>query len=181
MFLFYCCYNIIMIDSPKNILAQLLIHKDSVVIDFGSGFGTYTFLLSDIVGRNGTVFAVDVQKHLIDMIKKEANSLGKKNIYPMFADIEKIGGIPLNNEIADYIFIVNVLNIVKDKRIVFEEAKRLLKKGGRLVIVEHDTTPLPGVNIFEQKECESIAKSSGFYKIENIDAGEFAYGTIYQA
>lgn len=170
-----------MIDSPKNILAQLLVHKGSTVIDFGSGAGAYTILLSDIVGREGTVFAVDVQKHLIDLLKKDANKEGKKNIYPMFADVEILGGVPLNNGVADYIFVVNVLNVVKDKRIVFEEAKRLLKNGGRLIVVEHDSTPLPGVNIFERTECEKMATSAGFYKVENIDAGEFAYGILYQA
>lgn len=170
-----------MIDSPKNILAQLLVHKGSTIVDFGAGMGTYTMLLSDIVGREGTVFAVDVQKHLIDKIKKDANEVGKKNIYPMFADIEVLGGVPLNAGVADYIFIVNVLNITKDKRIVFEEAKRLLKGGGRLVVIEHESTPLPNINVFEKNECNKMAQNVGFRIVDSIDAGEFAYGILYQA
>lgn len=169
-----------MIDAPHKILAQLVIHSGSCVIDFGAGFGTYSLLLSDMVGQKGTVFAVDVQKHLIDKIKRDANDTGKKNVYPMFADIEKLGGVPLNSGVADYIFIVNVLNEVGDKRIVFEEAHRLLKNGGRLIVVDHSETPLPGIKEFNLNECEKTATNAGFEKVEKIDAGEFAYGIIYQ-
>lgn len=168
-----------MIDSPKKILAQLIIHPNSCVIDFGAGFGTYTMLLADMVGDDGSVFAVDIQKHLIDKIKGDAKEAGKNNIYPMFADIEKLGGVPLESEVADYIFIVNVLNVVNDKRIVFEEAKRLLKGGGRLIIIDHNETVLPNFNLFKEKECAGLANSAGFHKVENIDAGEGAYGIIY--
>jgi ubiquinone/menaquinone biosynthesis C-methylase UbiE len=170
-----------MIDAPHKILAQLVIHSGSCVIDFGAGFGTYSLLLSDMVGQKGTVFAVDVQKHLIDQIKKNANDTGKKNVYPMFADVEKLGGVPLQAGVADYIFIVNVMNEVNDKRIVFEEAKRLLKNSGRLVIVDHENTPLPGVKQFKIVDCEAMAKNAGFKKIDKVDAGEFAYGIIYQS
>lgn len=170
-----------MIDSPHRILAQLIIHSGSFVIDFGAGFGSYSLLLSDIVGQKGSVFAVDFQKHLIDKIKKDANDMGKKNIYPMHADIEKLGGVPLSGGVADYVLIVNVMNEVVDKRIVFEEAKRLLKNSGRLVVVDHENTPLPGVKQFKQVECDVLAKTVGFHKVENVDAGEFAYGIIYQA
>lgn len=170
-----------MIDAPHKILAQLVIHDGSCVIDFGAGFGTYSLLLSDLVGQGGSVFAVDVQRHLIDKIKREANETGKKNIYPMYADVEKLGGVPLQTAVADYIFIVNVLNEVDDKRIVFEEAKRLLKMGGRLVVVDHEDTPLPGVKHFKLVDCELMAKNAGFHKVEKIDAGEFAYGIIYQS
>lgn len=170
-----------MIDSPKNILTQLIIHKGSCVIDFGAGFGSYSLPLSDMVGSAGSVFAVDVQEHLIDQIKKSANDTGKKNVYPMHADVEKLGGVPLSGGVADYIFIVNVLNIVNDKRIVFEEAKRLLKIGGRLIVIDHEETILPGIKVFKQNECNSLAKNSGFQKVENIDAGEMAYGIIYTA
>lgn len=169
-----------MIDAPHKILAQLVIHEGSCVIDFGAGFGTYSLLLSDLVGRNGSIFAVDIQRHLIDQIKKSANDMGKKNVYPMYADVEKLGGVPLVANVADYIFIVNVLNEVNDKRIVFEEAKRLLKIGGRLIVVDHENTPLPGVKQFKVVDCELMAKNAGFNKIEKIDAGEFAYGIIYQ-
>ena len=170
-----------MIDAPHKILAQLVIHPGACVIDFGAGFGTYSLLLSDMVGPKGSVFAVDVQSHLIDQIKKSANDKGKKNVYPMHADVEKLGGVPLNSGVADYIFIVNVLNEVDDKRIVFEEAKRLLKNSGHLVVVEHANTPLPGIKEFKLNECEAVAKNIGFNKIEKVDAGEFAYGIIYQA
>jgi ubiquinone/menaquinone biosynthesis C-methylase UbiE len=157
-----------MIDAPHKILAQLVIHEGSCVIDFGAGFGAYSLLLSDIVGQKGTVFAVDVQRHLIDKIKRDSNELGKKNIYPMYADVEKLGGVPLQANLADYIFIVNVLNEVVDKRIVFEEAKRLLKLGGRLIVVDHENTPLPGVKQFKMIDCEVMAKNAGFHKIEKI-------------
>ncbi len=170
-----------MIDAPHKILAQLMVHTGACVIDFGAGFGTYSLILSDMVGHNGNVFAVDVQKHLIDKIKKDANEIGKKNVYPMYADIEKLGGVPLQANVADYIFIVNVLNEVRDKRIVFEEAKRLLKNGGRLVVVDHENTPLPGIQQFKQAECQAMAASAGFTKIETVDAGEFAYGILYQS
>ena len=114
-----------------NPVALASLEKGETVVDLGAGGGIDAFLAAKRVGDSGKVIGIDMTE---DMLKK-ANSNAKKggfnNVEFRLGDIENI---PLEDNIADCIISNCVINLAEDKQKVFNEALRVLKPGGRLMI-----------------------------------------------
>src|SRR3989338_8715992 len=96
-----------MFADPTSIVKQFGLSDHMRVADFGAGSGAYTFPMAEII-RNGKVYAVEVQKGLLVRIKGEAEKLHLPNVMPIWADIEKVGGIKLADRALDGVLTSNV-------------------------------------------------------------------------
>lgn len=103
----------------------------NVCIDLGSGKGLDVLKMAEQVGPTGKVYGVDVSEEMLEKARKTADKLGVKQVEFIKSDLESIN---LNSNIADLIISNCTLNHVADKRAVWNEIFRLLKKGGRFVI-----------------------------------------------
>jgi len=110
-------------------LAQL--KEGDVVLDLGSGAGFDVFLAANKVGEKGHVIGVDMTKEMIDKAKENAEKGGYKNVEFRFGDIEDL---PVEDDSIDVIITNCVINLAPDKSRVFEEAYRVLKKGGKMCV-----------------------------------------------
>ena len=102
-----------------------------VVLDLGSGAGVDVFLAADKVGPTGGVIGVDMTEEMVDKAKNIARVHGYHNVEFRLGEIEKL---PVEDESVDVIISNCVINLSPDKRKVFQEAYRVLKSGGRLII-----------------------------------------------
>jgi ubiquinone/menaquinone biosynthesis C-methylase UbiE len=105
------------------------------VIDLGCGPGFFSIEMAKIVGSEGRVFAVDLQKQ---MLKKLEQKAAKENLNKQIAlhncSQKKIG---LKNDIkADFILAFYMVHETPDHKIFLTEVKTMLKKEGRFLIVE---------------------------------------------
>ncbi len=66
------------VDAAQFFISQRILPGD-MVIDATCGNGNDTLFLSDAVGENGLVFAIDIQKQAIENTKKLLESKGKYN------------------------------------------------------------------------------------------------------
>lgn len=110
-------------------LAQL--KEGDVVLDLGSGAGFDVFLAANKVGEKGHVIGVDMTKEMIDKAKENAEKGGYKNVEFRLGDIEDL---PVEDDSIDVIITNCVINLAPDKSRVFEEAYRVLKKGGKMCV-----------------------------------------------
>lgn len=123
----------IKILPPEKILANSSVTLGSKVVDYGCGNGFLTIPLAKAVGPNGRVYAFDTSKEMIEgLLKRLPNEL-KRNVYPA---VLSGSSLPLNDKVIDFFFAVNVLHEVENIDDIIEEAKRVLKESGVLVIVE---------------------------------------------
>jgi len=107
------------------------IKEGMTVLDLGSGAGFDCFLAAKKVGEYGKVIGVDMTEQMIIKARKNALKYGFRNVEFRMGDIEEL---PIDNDSIDVIISNCVVNLAPDKSKVFNEAYRVLKKGGKLYL-----------------------------------------------
>lgn len=107
------------------------IKKGDTVVDLGSGAGNDCFVARNETGEDGRVIGIDFTSKMIEKARFNATKLGFTNVEFRLGDIEKM---PISTNRADVIISNCVLNLVPNKKLVFEEIFRVLKPGGHFSI-----------------------------------------------
>jgi len=114
-----------------NPLALSSIREGDTVLDLGSGAGFDCFLAAAKVGKNGRVIGVDMTSEMIEKARENAKKGNYGNVEFRLGEIEKL---PVADGSVDLIISNCVINLSPDKGKVFQEALRVLKPGGRVMI-----------------------------------------------
>lgn len=173
-----------MFSDPKKNVGEMLIGEGMKVADFGSGIGFYSFALAERVNEHGKVFAIDIMSdHLLKM-KNEAARRNFNHIDFIHADLEAAKGSGLKDQFVDRVVIVNMLFQVDHPKRVIEEAKRILKRTGKVVLVEwSDSFNMIGPHpdrVINEKQAITMFKEYGFEVEKKFDAGSHHYGLLFK-
>ena len=114
-----------------NPVALASLRESETVLDLGSGSGLDCFLASRRVGEKGRVIGVDMTPEMIDTARENARKGDYRNVELRLGEIENL---PVADNSVDVIISNCVINLSPNKKRVFEEAFRVLKSGGRLII-----------------------------------------------
>ncbi len=114
-----------------NPVALSLVKEGDVVLDLGSGPGMDCFLASNIVGDKGLVIGVDMTTEMVERARENAKNNGYRNVEFRQGEIE---ALPVGSASVDVIISNCVINLSTDKPGVFQEAYRVLKPGGTMLI-----------------------------------------------
>ncbi len=166
--------------DPNEILNQLSLEKDITAVDFGCGSGGWVIPLAGKI-TEGIVYAVDVQENALSAMMSKANLQGLSNIKKVLANIER-GVKQIDNGSCDLILMTNLLFQVDDKLVVFKEAKRILKQGGKVLVIEWDMES-PFGPIQESRVSagmtQEIAEKAGFSLEKKIETEGYHYGLLF--
>ncbi len=172
-----------MFSDPKRNVEQLGLTPGMKVVDMGAGSGFYTLAAAELVGGSGRVYAVDIQKELLDRIKNEAAKRRLTNIEAIWGDIEKAGGTKLQAGIADAVIVSNVLFQIEQKAVFVDEIKRILKPKREVLIVDWTDSfggmGPDGKSIVTEEAAKQLFESHGFMLTRSIRPGDHHYGLIF--
>jgi predicted methyltransferase len=119
-------------QQPEKVVQALAIKPGERIADLGSGGGYFTFRLSQAAGPSGKVYAVDVDKDMLEDLAERAKKDGYRNVEAVLAKYDD----PLLPEPVDLIFTTNVYHHIEGRAKYFSGAARYLRAGGRIAIVD---------------------------------------------
>jgi len=133
-----------------NPVALSSLREGETVLDLGSGAGFDCFLAANKVGEKGKVIGVDMTPEMVEKANENAKNNNYGNVEFRLGDIEKL---PVGDGSIDAVMSNCVINLSPDKGRTFQEAFRVLKPGGRLII--SDIVLLQDLPDFIKKSIEA--------------------------
>ena len=172
-----------MFTNPEQNILYLGLKEGMRVADFGAGTGFYSKAASARVGHSGKVYAIEVQKDLVKKLENEIKNWGISNIDCIWGDIERRGGTKISDQSMDAVIVSNVLFQTEDKLGLIDEVKRVLKKGGKVLLIDWSGSfggmgPTPQ-SVVTESMAKELFEKRGFKFLENISTSVHHYGIIF--
>lgn len=168
--------------DPAKIISQLEVGSGMKIAHFGSGTGFFSIATAKLAGENGEVHALDILKPKLESVESQAKLLGLTNIITKRVNLEAEGGSKLPDASMDWVFLVNMLFQNKNKEIIFVEAKRVLKDGGSILVIEwneKDSSVGPAQEVKVSREAlAQIIEKVGLGIVKDVEVSNFHYGML---
>ncbi len=121
-------------QKPDQIMDALVIADGSKVADIGAGAGWFTIRLARRVGPNGTVYAQDIQREMLEATRRRVLREGLQNVQTRLGH----GTSPnLPAGALDAVLVVDVYPEVEDRVVFLRNLAEALKPNGRIGIVNY--------------------------------------------
>ncbi len=118
--------------QPEKMLAPYISDK-MTVLDIGCGIGYFSIPMGRLVGDKGKVISIDVQKKMLNGVKRRALKAGLEHRIQMhLCESHKLG----IKTVGDFILTFWMAHEVTDIENFMAEVFSLLKVGGKYLLVE---------------------------------------------
>ena len=168
-----------------NNVLQLGLREGMKVADLGVGTGAYSLALAGIVGDEGRVYAIDIQEDMLKHVSSAALLRGYRTIEAIWGNIEKAGGTKLRDHTLDAVVLSNVLFQIANKEAVIAEIKRIVKSGGKLLVIDwagsYDGMGPHPDHVVTEHQAEELFIGGGFHKVKDFRAGPHHYAIVFTA
>lgn len=120
--------------AREAVLAAVNIPSGARVADIGAGTGLYSLMFANAVGKDGVVYAVDIEPRFLKLINQRAADLDIGNIVSVLG---RDKDITLPAQTVDVVFIADTYFYFSDRAAIMATVKEALRPGGRLVILDY--------------------------------------------
>jgi len=169
--------------------AQKLIQKAGItfrmkVADLGCGSSAiFTLQSAKAVGDKGLVYAVDILKSVLASVISKARMQGINNVKTVWSNLEIYGATKIANGELDRALLINTLFQSKKHKEILQEAKRMVKREGMLLVVDWKPQGAPFGPLEKDRiapeRIKAMAKDLGFQLLEEFEAGPFHFGQLF--
>lgn len=165
--------------DPQKVLNQLKLREDMIAADFGSGSGGWAIPLVKIL-KEGRVYAIDILEEPLSALKSKMRLEKILNIETIRSNIEDLNGSRLYDKSVDLVLMTNLLFEIEDKKQVILEAKRILRKRGKILVVDwrKDAPFGPKEARVSPEEVKKIAENLNLKIEKEFEAGLYHWGLI---
>jgi trans-aconitate methyltransferase len=121
----------VQLDDAIALIRSAVAGHEGVWADLGAGRGTFTRALAAILGAESRIYAVDREAHAIAELQSWARAEA-----PRVTAVAGDFTTELELQQLDGLLLANALHFVKDQTGVLSRLTKLLRPGGRVVLVE---------------------------------------------
>jgi ubiquinone/menaquinone biosynthesis C-methylase UbiE len=159
----YCCFTFDNIfrkgfQNPYKILSGYLKAGDTVM-DVGPGQGYFSIPMAKMVGENGRVIVIDIQKKMLDILESRAQkeNVADRILFKLASDTN----YGINSEV-DFALAFWMVHEVPDKKALFQSIYDSMRHGKQFLVVE----PYLHVTGKMMEETVKTAQGVGFALID---------------
>jgi ubiquinone/menaquinone biosynthesis C-methylase UbiE len=168
-------------QKPASVVDALQLRPGMCVADLGAGTGYFSRYLAAAVGEAGTVFAVDTDPALVAHLRQRAEHENVPNLVPVLASADN-PRLPVGA--VDVVLIVDTVHHIDDRINYLRRLRRVLKPGGRVVVIDFKKQaipvgPPPEHKLARQQVVEEFT-TAGYRLISAPDMLPYQYFLIFQ-
>ncbi len=131
---------------PEELISKLPLESGMQVVDFGCGTGFLALPIAQNILPGGKVLAIDIVPEYLEALKLKANNLSLNySIVTKCVDLTAPEATGLKENSVHGVVMANVLfqNNSQNKKAILQEAKRILRPDGFLLLVDWRSEDLP--------------------------------------
>jgi ubiquinone/menaquinone biosynthesis C-methylase UbiE len=151
-------------ENTDRMVELLALKPGEVVADIGAGTGYITRKLAKGVGTNGSVYAVEIQQEMLDILTNKLAHSGIHNVKPALGTV-KDPKLPANA--MDTILMVDVYHEFDHPYEMMDSMWRSLKPGGRIVFIEYRAEdPKVPIKVVHKMSVEQVRKEAEIFPLK---------------
>ena len=164
-----------LLDNPRfqgilgttKTLDRIGLRPGQRILEIGPGPGRLLIPAAERVGPGGEVIGIDIQKGMVDRLRRRAREKGITNLTAITGDATR-PHVPAGS--CDLVMLCEVLGEIPDRAAVFAQCSRALKPGGVLSVTEW----LPDPHYQFPSTLQHLAGQAGF-QLQSIQGGWWLY------
>ena len=168
-------------EAPSKAIAALNIRPGEVIADIGAGSGYYTLRLADVVGARGRVYATDIQREMLALIRKKIDARATGNV-ELVLGTETDARLPA--AAIDLALMVDVYHELAQPQTFLRSLAAALKPDGRLVLIEFRkedaSVPIRPEHKMSVREARMELEAEGFRFDRVIDVLPWQHILIFR-
>ena len=124
------------VQPPHKLIERSGIKPGMTVIDLGCGSGAFTTFVARAVGKQGKVYAVDIQPAMLRQMERKLAKSENQDITNIELRQASAYELPFEDESIDLAYMVAVLPEIPDRGRTLREIRRVLRPDGILAVTE---------------------------------------------
>ena len=169
-------------EGTQQLIKALKIKPGSVAADIGAGTGYYTRRLAKEVGKTGSVYAVDIQPEMLDLLTNKLTAAGITNVKPILGEI---ADPKLPAKSVDLILLVDVYHELEFPLEMTTAMRSSLKPRGRLVLVEFrgedPSVPIKTVHKMTEAQVKKEMAAARMKWVETIEVLPWQHIFVFES
>jgi ubiquinone/menaquinone biosynthesis C-methylase UbiE len=157
-------------EDCETLLEALDIRPGNVVCDMGCGNGFYTLKIAKLVGEQGKVLAVDIQREMLGLLQDRAEAENVTNIEPIHGTLVDP---KLPEASVDLMLMVDVYHEFSHPEQMLSAIRKSLKPAGRVALVEFRAedpeVPIKPLHKMSKEQIMKEFPPNGFTLVAEFD------------
>ncbi|HEV2132285.1 MAG TPA: class I SAM-dependent methyltransferase [Longimicrobiaceae bacterium] len=171
------------VGEAAKLIQGAVAGKGGTWADLGAGEGTFTQALAGLLGPEARIYAIDHDPAAVRALSRWAAADAR--VIPLEADFRRLDAIPaLRGVTLDGVLLANSLHFAADPARLLARIARLVRPGGRLVVVEYDRRPSSRWVPYpvSEERLRELLPAAGFTKPQVVGTRPSRYsGMLYAA
>ena len=167
----------------KKLISESGVQAGDRIADFGAGSGFIATELARTVGEKGELVAIDILEEPLEVLRSKARNFGLLNVKTIQSNLEKENGSTLEPDSMNFVMVANLLLQIENPELIIQEAKRILKLAGKVVVIEWQPEKMisrQGHFLHQPEEIKKLFEKHSFSFVKEFQPGINHYGLVFQ-